>query len=149
MKRVNSASPEETHEIGLRIGRSIPPQSIIALQGDLGAGKTTLIKGIAQGFAGVSPREVSSPTFTYLNIYTKTHPIYHFDLYRLRSGDDFLALGFDEYFEQEGLCLIEWPEIILDILPEKTLQIDMNYTSEMGRELILSENNVAISKWDS
>ena len=136
---LNSASAEETIQHGFQIGKSLSPSSVITLTGDLGAGKTTLIKGIAQGFAGISAREISSPTFTYLNIYSKSQPIYHFDLYRLHSFDDFLSMGFDEYLEEEGLCLIEWPELILDILPEKTVHIEIKYTSEMSRELILRE----------
>lgn len=146
MKRLKSASPEETHALGLRIGASLTPGSILALQGDLGAGKTTLIKGIAHGFAQVNPRDISSPTFTYLNIYPGN--IYHFDLYRLRSGEDFVAMGFEEHFDQEGLCLIEWPEVILDILPQKTVHIEINYTAEKHRELILSQNNPENDSWD-
>ena len=148
MKQVyKSASPEETVEIGIHIGRSLSPYSIITLSGDLGAGKTTLIKGIAQGFADISPREISSPTFTYLNLYTGKRSICHFDLYRLRSADNFIAMGFDEHLEQEELCLIEWPEIILNILPKKTIHIDIKYTAEMGRELILHKNQSEIVKW--
>ena len=139
MKRVKSTSAEETFQWGIQIGTSLVTPSVIALQGDLGAGKTTLIKGIAQGVAGIDAREISSPTFIYLNIYSGTQSIFHFDLYRLHSTDDFLALGFDEYFEQEGVCLIEWPETILDLLPDKTLHIEIRYTSENSRELILQE----------
>lgn len=139
MKRVNSSSPEETFRQGVIIGKSLSSPCVIALKGDLGAGKTTLIKGIVHGFSGIDPRNVSSPTFTYLNIYAGSPPIYHFDLYRLRSAKDFLALGFDEYFEQEGICLIEWPELILDLFEQKMLQFEIKYISENARELILRE----------
>ena len=141
MKRVKSTSAEETLQCGFQIGMSLSTPSVIALQGDLGAGKTTLIKGIVHGLAGIDTREISSPTYTYLNIYSGTRSIFHFDLYRMRSIEDFLALGFDEYFEQEGVCLIEWPETILDILPDKTLHIEIKYTSENSRELILQEKS--------
>ena len=140
MKKVNSSTPEETFQWGCEFGKHLKVHSVIAMHGDLGAGKTTLIKGIAHGAGDISPRDVSSPTYTYLNIYTGKQKIFHFDLYRLKTADDFLSLGFDEYFEEGGICLIEWPEKIRDLLPSNSLTIEIEYTSEKGRALILGNN---------
>ncbi len=130
-------SAEETTALGVKLGSTLPQGTIIALFGDLGAGKTTLIKGLAAAAAGIDPRAVCSPTFTYLNIYSGTTPFYHFDLYRLRNEDDFLSLGFDEYFTTEGICCIEWPERILSLLPERTLLIEIAYSLESSRTITL------------
>ena len=108
------------------------PGAVVALYGGLGAGKTTLIKGVVSKMAGVPPNEITSPTFTYLNIYES---IYHFDLYRLRDEGEFRALGFEEYLEAGGVCLIEWPERITSLLPAHTLALYLTHVDEHTREI--------------
>lgn len=128
-----SSSPEETAAIGQEIARSLRGDELLCLRGDLGAGKTTFSKGLVSEYTKVSPHEVNSPTFTYLNIYEGEKTVYHFDCYRLNGEDDFLEKGFDEYFG--NLCLIEWPERIAKTLPVKRIDITIDYHGETGREI--------------
>ncbi|MDJ0652456.1 MAG: tRNA (adenosine(37)-N6)-threonylcarbamoyltransferase complex ATPase subunit type 1 TsaE, partial [Simkaniaceae bacterium] len=108
------------------------------LIGDLGAGKTTLTKGLASEITGISPHQINSPTFTYLNVYEGIQTLYHFDCYRLKGIDDFLERGFDEYFGE--LCLVEWPEKIEAVLPKKRLFITIEYDGENKRVISYEEN---------
>ncbi len=124
-------------KLGKELGLKLKPCSIVAISGDLGAGKTTLIKGIAGSAAHIDAQLITSPTFTLLNIYSGALQVYHFDLYRLQSAEDFLALGFDEVLDAGGICLIEWPEVIEQRLPERTLKIQIEYGPKSGRTLIL------------
>lgn len=132
-----SRSCDETISIGREIGRNILPGTIFCLFGDLGAGKTTLIKGIVSGITGHSPQSVNSPTFVYLNIYSGEAPVFHFDLYRLETAEDFLSMGFEEMLFSEGICLIEWSERIASLLPRDVAKITIK-EQEMGREITLS-----------
>jgi len=137
LKKTNrwvTSSGDETLEVGKVIARSLPKTATLCFFGDLGAGKTTLIKGIATELTGISPHEINSPTFTYLNIYEGTETLHHFDLYRLSGPDDFLARGLDEYLE--GLCCIEWAEKIEAILPKEKRLIKIQYLGENKREII-------------
>ncbi len=136
-----SRSAEETIEHGVRIGKDLPPGSVLCFMGDLGAGKTTFIKGIAKGAGHIAEREVSSPTFSYLHIYSGKLPIYHFDLYRLRSPEEFCSLGFDEYFDADGISCIEWAERIETILPPNTLLLHFAHEGEDTRKIVLSRNS--------
>lgn len=115
---INSHSSEETHAIGFRLGKTLPKGSVLCFYGDLGAGKTTLIRGIVEGINGVSA--VRSPTFTYVNLYGNVH---HYDLYRLEDEEAFLARGLDEPFGTDAICLIEWPERIASLLPANALTV--------------------------
>jgi len=126
-------------ELGKVLGASLPPNSILALSGNLGAGKTTFVQGLALGLQISDP--VSSPTFVYLNTYSGSRLLFHFDLYRLRGAEDFLGLGFEEYFEKGGICAIEWPERIVNLLPPDTFHISFSYTSQ-GRIAVISPNLV-------
>lgn len=139
MKEYLSGSADDTESIGRDLGALLPCGSILCFFGGLGAGKTTFIKGIASGFAGIDPREVNSPTFTYLNIYGEQKKIYHFDLYRMRTEDDFVSMGFEEFFFSEGLCCIEWSERITSILPAESIRINMHYQGASGRLIIISK----------
>ncbi len=118
---------EETVAFGEKIGAALPPNAIVALTGDLGAGKTTFVKGLALGL-GIN-ETVQSPTFVLLNIYQN---LYHFDLYRLSGEKDFISLGFDEYFHKGGVCVFEWPERISSLLPKETIHISFSH-EEKGR----------------
>jgi len=103
-------SPEDTKEAGRRIGRALRPGVVLYLIGELGAGKTTLIKGIAQELAGIDPSCVTSPTFNYLNIYKGKAELHHFDLYRLSSSEEFIRSGFSEFLGGDRICCVEWPD---------------------------------------
>ncbi len=122
--------------IGKQIFAEALANDIIALTGDLGAGKTTLIKGMFEDNQDI----VASPTFTYLNIYPRNPPVYHFDLYRISCATHFLSMGFEEYFEKEGICLIEWAENIWDLLPAKASFIKITHLDESSRKIIYEKN---------
>lgn len=114
---------EETKLFATEFAHTLPPNSILALQGDLGAGKTTFVQGLAQGL-GITEL-VQSPTFTYLQIYEES--LYHFDLYRLKNERDFTLLGFEEYFDAGGIVVIEWPGRIASLIPASAHLITLSY----------------------
>lgn len=115
------------------LGDLLPAPSVVALFGELGAGKTTFIKGLVCGATQIEPSAVQSPTFTYLHIYEGKKRVFHFDLYRLRDGDEFLSMGFDEYFEAEGICCIEWSERIEQYLPLPRVAITLEHVQNDHR----------------
>lgn len=135
-------SADETFQIGLQFGRGLSAPCVVALCGDLGAGKTTFIRGLAAA-SGVDQREICSPTFTYLNIYQGLTPIYHFDLYRLTTQQEFIAAGFDEYLLSDGICCIEWSERIISLLPKNTFRISFVALGENIREISFEESTKA------
>ncbi|ADI39049.1 tRNA (adenosine(37)-N6)-threonylcarbamoyltransferase complex ATPase subunit type 1 TsaE [Waddlia chondrophila] len=128
-------SPEETEELGFQLGKQLPNRSVVCFFGDLGAGKTTFIKGLARGAGGIDPDEVNSPTFVYLNIYEGQLPIYHFDLYRLKDVQEFIRMGLDEYLNGEGICCLEWSERIEGHLPPKTIRVEICHVDQSKREV--------------
>lgn len=134
-KTVVTGSPEETESIGFRLGEQLPEGSIVCFFGDLGAGKTTFIKGLVKGAAQIDSDEVNSPTFVYLNIYEGNRTVYHFDLYRLNSPREFIAMGFDEYVGGVGVCCLEWSEKIEELLPSNCIRIEMKHIDQMKREV--------------
>jgi tRNA threonylcarbamoyladenosine biosynthesis protein TsaE len=113
---------DQTREFAARFALTLPKKCLLALFGDLGAGKTTFMQGLVRGLGGLE-EEVHSPTFVYLHHYSAPMPIFHFDLYRLKKSEDFFALGFEEYFEKEGVTAIEWPERIEENLPPSTISL--------------------------
>jgi tRNA threonylcarbamoyladenosine biosynthesis protein TsaE len=130
---VLTACVEETRALGALLGKSLTPGDFIALCGDLGAGKTQFVQGIARGLAVPEEYRVTSPTYTLLNIYPGRVPLYHFDLYRLTSGAEALDMGFDEYFYGQGACLVEWAERLESECPENYLMVHFQYLSEASR----------------
>jgi tRNA threonylcarbamoyladenosine biosynthesis protein TsaE len=133
-----SRSPEETRDLGKDLARTLEPGSVVALIGPLGSGKTVLVQGICTGL-GVE-KTVTSPTFVIINEYPGSlnrSPIwvYHFDLYRLENIDEFLRLGYEEYFFGKGITLIEWAEKIREFLPNKRTEINLRILSESEREI--------------
>src|ERR1700678_1503176 len=106
-----------TEEFGRRLGRLLFPGALVALSGPLGAGKTHLVRAIAEGLGIADSRAVTSPTFVLIQEYDARLPIFHFDAYRLRGAAEFAALGVDEYFAANGVCLIEWADRVTDCLP--------------------------------
>lgn len=137
MEQHFSHSAFETISLGVQLGQRLSPNAVICLFGDLAAGKTTLIKGLVQGAAYVDPSEVQSPTFAYLNIYKGMQTVYHFDLYRLRDGDEFLSMGFDEYLEADGICCIEWSERIAAYLPPHCIQVFLSHEGDDKRKVTI------------
>lgn len=128
-----ASDAEETLRIGKEFGARLKPDSIVCLFGDLGAGKTTFVRGIAEGI-GIDPSQVSSPTFVYLNIYEGQTPLYHFDLYRLNGVEPFLSMGFDEILFSPGIKCIEWSERIAPILPQEAIKVTLSHKEE-GRQI--------------
>ena len=120
-----STSVEETKQIGKNLVKDFKNIHVIAFLGNLGCGKTSIIKGIVSALNNTKEDDVCSPTFTYLNIYPGNPDIFHFDLYRIKNEDQFLAMGFDEYFYKDGICLIEWSEKITSLLPENTIAVHL------------------------
>lgn len=109
--------------LGERLAAYLGPGDVVALYGDLGAGKTHLVKGVC-GALGVPAAAVNSPTFTLVNEYDGGRmPVYHFDAYRIRGTAEFFEMGYEEYFFGEGLCLVEWPEHVEALLPPHTLRL--------------------------
>lgn len=121
---------DQTMQLGQMLAHRLQKDSIVALYGDLGAGKTTFVQGLAKGL-GINDA-IQSPTFIYVNEYQGKVPLFHFDLYRMKSAEDFLSLGFDEYFFAGGVCAIEWPQRIASILPLECITIEFIYR-EKGR----------------
>ena len=119
-------SEEDTRSLGLEIADALEPGDVVALTGDLGTGKTALTKYIAEGL-GVR-EEISSPTFTIIKEYKSGRlPLYHFDVYRLGSGDELLDTGAEELLDGDGACVIEWADIVADVLPADSLIVSLNY----------------------
>jgi tRNA threonylcarbamoyladenosine biosynthesis protein TsaE len=130
---VDLADPAATTALGHRLGELVFPGSVVALVGPLGAGKTHLVRAIAEGLGISDPRLVSSPTFVLIHEYAARRPIYHFDAYRLGSAREFFDLGVAEIFEGEGVCLIEWADKVADLLPMEHLKIALAVTGETTR----------------
>ncbi|MFA5250321.1 MAG: tRNA (adenosine(37)-N6)-threonylcarbamoyltransferase complex ATPase subunit type 1 TsaE [Parachlamydiales bacterium] len=131
-----SASAEETRLCGRNLASKVKKGELIAFVGDLGAGKTTLIKGLVSALNGTDEKQVTSPTFTYLNIYPGKINVYHFDLYRIQDADHFAGMGFDEYLHPlDGITLVEWSEKITSLLPAGTWMVHLLSLSENNRKI--------------
>jgi tRNA threonylcarbamoyladenosine biosynthesis protein TsaE len=135
MYKVYLKDEEETKSFGYKLGEIVKKGSIICLLGDLGAGKTTFTQSLAKGL-GVCDY-VTSPTFTIVNEYDGRIPLYHFDVYRIVSSEEMYDIGYDEYINSDGVCIIEWANLIEDIVPEERLTIELKYVED-GREMILT-----------
>ena len=128
---IETRSPEETFELGKKIGEAAKPGQVYTLNGDLGVGKTVFTQGVAAGLGITEP--VSSPTFTIVQVYEEGRlPFYHFDVYRIVDIEEMEEIGYDDYFFGEGICLIEWAELIRDILPEKRIEITIEKDLTQG-----------------
>ena len=127
----HSYSANDTYSYGVKFGQSCRPGDIFLLNGDLGVGKTVFSKGLGKGLGIAEP--VSSPTFTVLQIYEEGRlPLYHFDVYRIADVEEMDEIGYEDYFYGEGVCLIEWAELIEEILPENTISITIEKDLEQG-----------------
>jgi len=128
-----TASEEETIALGERIAQELPRKAVVLLIGNLGAGKTTLAKGIAQGLGAVSAEEVSSPTFTLIHEYGEG--LYHVDLYRLDTVAEVATLGLDEIFDREAVVLVEWGERFPALMPARRMEIRLQPEGEDARRI--------------
>ena len=124
-------SPKETFAVGERLGKEAKAGEIYTLNGDLGVGKTVFTQGIAKGLGIEEP--VNSPTFTIVQIYEEGRiPFYHFDVYRIGDVEEMDEIGYEDYFFGEGLCIIEWAELIIDIIPNNAKKITIEKDLEKG-----------------
>lgn len=132
------SSLEATEAFGRRLGSLLFPGAVVALVGTLGAGKTHLVRAVAAGLGLEDPRVVGSPTFVLIQEYPARLPVYHFDAYRLRGDAEFADLGVHEYFEGEGVCLVEWADRVPGCLPAEHLRIELHVTGESSRQAVLT-----------
>ena len=128
---IETRSPEETFQFGEKLGREAKPGQIYTLNGDLGTGKTVFTQGFAAGLGITEP--VKSPTFTIVQIYEEGRmPFYHFDVYRIGDVEEMDEIGYEDCFYGEGVCLIEWAELIEEILPEHVIAVTIEKDLEQG-----------------
>ena len=128
-------SPEEPEKVGAARGRLLPPGTILAYRGDLGAGKTAFTRGLARGLGYAEP--VTSPTYTIVNEYLGGRlPLFHFDMYRLRSSDDLWDIGWDDYLDRGGVCAVEWSENVDDAM-EGAIYVTIHKTGEASRRIVI------------
>ncbi|WIV12005.1 tRNA (adenosine(37)-N6)-threonylcarbamoyltransferase complex ATPase subunit type 1 TsaE [Proteiniborus sp. MB09-C3] len=139
MLKINVDDIKETEKLGYTLGKLLTGGEIICMNGDLGAGKTTMTQSIAKGLDVED--YVTSPTFTIINEYKGRCPLYHFDVYRINDVDEMYDLGYEEYFYSDGVSIIEWANIIKEILPKERLDIMINKKDNIeGREIIIAGN---------
>lgn len=127
--------PAGTAAFGRRLADLLFPGAVVALRGPLGAGKTYLVRAVAEGLGVADGRVVSSPTFVLIQEYAGRLPIYHFDAYRLRTAGEFHDLGAHEYFAGDGVCLVEWADRVEEELPAEHLRIALAVTGPTGRRI--------------
>ena len=128
-------SPMETEAIGAALGKILPPGSVLAYRGDLGAGKTAFTRGLARGLG--CKEIVTSPTYTIVNEYLGGRiPLFHFDMYRLRSSDDLFDIGWEDYLDRGGICAVEWSENVADAM-EDAVTITIEKLGEDSRQITI------------
>ncbi|MBN3039353.1 MAG: tRNA (adenosine(37)-N6)-threonylcarbamoyltransferase complex ATPase subunit type 1 TsaE [Candidatus Omnitrophica bacterium] len=138
--KIITHSAQETVKLGALLGKRLKAGDVIGLVGELGSGKTTLVKGIAYGLGASEKEEISSPSFVLIKEYKARIPVFHFDLYRLGGLKDVEQLGIEEYLFDQGVCLIEWAEKMKVLLPDY-LQIRIKIKGENKREFAFSAND--------
>ena len=133
-------SATQTEDFGYEFASMLKKGSVVALCGSLGAGKTTFVRGIAKRLAPESVSLVHSPTFTVVNEYRGSeYCIFHFDFYRLKSEDDLYSCVFDDYFDENGIIIVEWADMFLNSLPESTVIVTIEKEGENGRKFTVRE----------
>ena len=133
-------SPVETENVGEKLGSILPAGTVIAYRGDLGAGKTAFTRGLARGLGANEP--VTSPTYTIVNEYlTGRMPLFHFDMYRLRSADDLFDIGWEDYLERGGICAVEWSENVADAL-ENPIIVTIEKLGEDTRRITVTGGDI-------
>jgi tRNA threonylcarbamoyladenosine biosynthesis protein TsaE len=141
-----SDSPQQTYDFGKYLGENLHPGNLVALCGELGAGKTCLTQGIARGLGVPEEYRVTSPTFTIINEYPGRITLYHLDLYRLSGVKDLDEIGYDDCFHDRGVVVMEWAEKIKEVLPEGALFIFLTYIDENRRNIVVSHNREEIAR---
>lgn len=126
-------TPEETELVGKALAKTLTSGSVVALYGDLGAGKTAFVRGMARGL-GSSDR-VTSPTFTIVNEYSGTLELFHFDMYRLRSSDELFDIGWEDYLARGGVCVVEWSENVSDAFDGSETKVTIDKLTETDRKI--------------
>ena len=139
MPTYRTASEEATIALGEQLGALLPRQRVVLLIGSLGAGKTTLAKGIVRGLGAAEPEDVSSPTFTLIHEYGTGGRVYHIDLYRLDEPAEVATLGLDEIFDRDAVVLIEWGERFPQLLPAERTEIRIRTIENDAREIDVRE----------
>lgn len=135
MKKFISRNIDETIQIGEKIAKTLKPGSVVALDGNLGAGKTMLTKGIAKGLKIKGYKYVNSPSFVIIKEYKGKIPLYHFDVYRLKDSESLENVNYDEYFYGEGVSVVEWADKIKNLLPKKRVKVTIKHKNETTREI--------------
>jgi len=135
VREFETHSDEETQAVGRELAALLPQQAIVLLIGDLGAGKTTLTKGIVEGRGAAPANEVSSPTFTLIHEYGEPVSVYHADLYRLETAEQARHLGLEELFDRPALLLVEWGERFPELFPEIRFEIRLSHNGEDNRRI--------------
>ena len=131
MAVIDSFCAKDTYELGEKIGQMAKPGMVISLTGDLGVGKTVFTQGLAKGLGIEEP--VNSPTFTIVQVYEEGRlPLYHFDVYRIGDIEEMDEIGYEDYFYGEGVCLVEWADLIREILPEQMCRVTIEKDLEKG-----------------
>ncbi len=134
-ERYVTDSPEETEDLGVRLGEKVRPGTVVAFTGDLGAGKTAFTRGLARGL-GVTDR-VTSPTFTIVNEYEGGRlPLFHFDLYRLSAPEELFDIGWEDYLARDGVCAVEWSENAGELPEEETVRVDIRRGEHDGQRVL-------------
>ncbi len=129
-----SKSVLKTRQIGEMLGRRLKEGDVVALYGDLGAGKTCITQGIMKGL-NVSAKKITSPTFVLMNVYNGRMPVYHFDVYRMANTDEMIGLGYEEYFCGDGVSIVEWADKIEKLLPYDCIRIKMSVKGKNERQI--------------
>lgn len=130
-------SAQETIAVAVELAKTLKAGDILLLEGDLGAGKTTFVRGLAQAFKAKTT-DVVSPTFVLMNIYNGRLPIYHFDLYRLETSAELASLNMDEYLHGHGIAVVEWPQRLGEAFPERAYKIEFRHKDENTRDICIS-----------
>jgi tRNA threonylcarbamoyladenosine biosynthesis protein TsaE len=137
MLTMTTQSADETMKLGKALARHLKPGAIVCLHGELGSGKTTLVKGIAEGLK-LKQQMVNSPTFVLMNIYEGKLPLYHFDFYRLQNIKEIEQIGYEEFLYGKGICVIEWADKLKELYPKEYLKIELSHVAANERRLSLT-----------
>jgi len=142
---IESHDPAHTERLGRALAGLLPMGAVVALRGELATGKTCLVRGMALHFAPDAP--VHSPTFTLVNEYGSATKLYHLDLYRLAGVHELLDLGYEELFEPDGVCVVEWADRAGDLLPPQRVDVDLEHLGEDARRLTFTDHSVLPNGW--
>ncbi|HPO15501.1 MAG TPA: tRNA (adenosine(37)-N6)-threonylcarbamoyltransferase complex ATPase subunit type 1 TsaE [Candidatus Hydrogenedentes bacterium] len=138
-------APEETERLGHVLMQLLPQGSVVALFGDLATGKTCFVRGMAARFSGEHP--VHSPTFTLVNEYGHSNKLYHLDLYRLSGPEELLDLDYEDFFDSDGICVIEWAERAGALLPKRCVHIEFEHGGGDTRKITITNSGVLSEHW--